>query len=186
MAREMKKVGLELTHIIGPKTGHSYEKEAKEEINRRIDAIVEKGREPDARRSSSSRPTRCATTSALGRRRRAWRSTGSRPRSTANVKDGRVDADDRERHRADASSLPAGPVRRRRDDRRPDGRRRHGERPNVDRRGSRSSFRKDGREVAAGDRPSADGLAKRHGLQGPIDDAFMDSFVDGEADRASR
>ena len=46
MAREMKKVGLELTHIIGPKTGHSYEKEAKAEINRRIDAIVEKGREP--------------------------------------------------------------------------------------------------------------------------------------------
>jgi hypothetical protein len=44
MAREMKKVGLELTHIIGPKTGHSYEKGAKEEVNRRIDAIVEKGR----------------------------------------------------------------------------------------------------------------------------------------------
>lgn len=46
MAREMKKVGLELTHIIGPKTGHSYEKGTKAEINRRIDAIVEKGRDP--------------------------------------------------------------------------------------------------------------------------------------------
>ena len=44
MAREMKKVGLELTHIIGPKTGHSYEKAAKEEVNKRIDAFVEKGR----------------------------------------------------------------------------------------------------------------------------------------------
>ncbi len=43
MAREMKKVGLELTHIIGPKTAHSYEKNAKEEVSKRIDAIVEKG-----------------------------------------------------------------------------------------------------------------------------------------------
>ncbi len=44
MAREMKKVGLELSHIIGPKTGHSYEKNAKVELNKRIDAIVEKGK----------------------------------------------------------------------------------------------------------------------------------------------
>ena len=50
MAREMKKVGLELTHIIGPKTGHSYEKGAKEEVNKRIDAIVEKGKPSGAGR----------------------------------------------------------------------------------------------------------------------------------------
>lgn len=43
MAREMKKVGLELTHIIGPKTGHSYEKGAKEEVNKLIDGFVAKG-----------------------------------------------------------------------------------------------------------------------------------------------
>jgi pimeloyl-ACP methyl ester carboxylesterase len=46
MAREMKKVGLELAHVIGPKTGHSYEANAKAEVNKRIDAIVEKGRDP--------------------------------------------------------------------------------------------------------------------------------------------
>ncbi len=46
MAREMKKVGLELNHIIGPKTGHSYEKGAKAEINKQIDAILAKGRDP--------------------------------------------------------------------------------------------------------------------------------------------
>lgn len=45
MAREFKKVGLELKHIIGPKTGHTYEKGAKEEVNKLIDAIVEKGRD---------------------------------------------------------------------------------------------------------------------------------------------
>lgn len=44
MAREMKKVGLELKHVIGPKTGHSYEKDAKVEVNKLIDAIVEKGK----------------------------------------------------------------------------------------------------------------------------------------------
>jgi len=43
MAREMKKVGLELIHVIGPKTGHSYEKAAKAEVNEKIDAIVAKG-----------------------------------------------------------------------------------------------------------------------------------------------
>ncbi|QDU20761.1 prolyl oligopeptidase family serine peptidase [Urbifossiella limnaea] len=43
MAREMKKVGLELTHVVGPKTAHSYEKAAKEEVNKRIDAVVAKG-----------------------------------------------------------------------------------------------------------------------------------------------
>jgi len=39
----MKKVGLELNHIIGPKTAHAYEKAAKEEVNKQIDAIVAKG-----------------------------------------------------------------------------------------------------------------------------------------------
>ena len=43
MAREMKKVGLELDHVIGPKTGHSYEKAAKAVVNEKIDAIVAKG-----------------------------------------------------------------------------------------------------------------------------------------------
>lgn len=47
MAREMKKVGLDLVHIIGPKTGHSYEPSAKLEINQRIDAIVQKGKPQD-------------------------------------------------------------------------------------------------------------------------------------------
>ena len=45
MARELLKDGLTLTHIIGPKTGHSYHPDAKTEINRRIDAIVASGRD---------------------------------------------------------------------------------------------------------------------------------------------
>jgi hypothetical protein len=44
MAREFKKVGLELKHIIGPKTGHTYEKGAREEVNKLIDAAVSRKR----------------------------------------------------------------------------------------------------------------------------------------------
>jgi hypothetical protein len=38
-------------------------------------------------------------------------------------------------------------------------------------------FKKDGRTWAASSASGSDKLAKRHGLQGPIDDAFMDSFL---------
>ena len=101
MAREMKKVGLELTHIIGPKTGHSYEKGAKEEVNKRIDAIVEKGREPSYPRRSSSSPTRCGTTEC------AWvtvdgpgEALGAGHASTASATAIEVSTQDGERHRA--------------------------------------------------------------------------------------
>lgn len=45
MERALKKEGMELIHIIGPKTAHAYEPNAKKEIDRRIDAIAERGRE---------------------------------------------------------------------------------------------------------------------------------------------
>ncbi len=41
MAREMDRIGLKLKHIIGPKMGHQYHPDSKKEINRRIDKIVE-------------------------------------------------------------------------------------------------------------------------------------------------
>src|SRR5207244_12174728 len=46
MARALAAEGIELTHIIGSKTAHAYERGAKEEINRRIDSIAAKGRDP--------------------------------------------------------------------------------------------------------------------------------------------
>ena len=46
MEKAMAAEGLKMTHIIGPKTAHSYEKNAKVEINRRLDSIAEKGRDP--------------------------------------------------------------------------------------------------------------------------------------------
>ena len=41
MAKAMDTYRLQLVHIVGPKTGHSYHPRSKEEINRRIDRIVE-------------------------------------------------------------------------------------------------------------------------------------------------
>src|SRR5438046_1149353 len=46
MAKALAAEGIELTHIIGPKTAHAYERGAKEEINRHIDSIAAKGRNP--------------------------------------------------------------------------------------------------------------------------------------------
>jgi dienelactone hydrolase len=45
MAVAMKKEGMTLKHLIGPKTGHSYERKTKEELDRRIDSIVKHGRD---------------------------------------------------------------------------------------------------------------------------------------------
>jgi pimeloyl-ACP methyl ester carboxylesterase len=45
MAKAMAKEGLRLVHIIGPKTGHRYHPQAREEINRRIDSIAQRGRD---------------------------------------------------------------------------------------------------------------------------------------------
>ena len=41
MAKALAAEGMDLTHIIGPKTEHKYEAKAKEEISRRIDSIVD-------------------------------------------------------------------------------------------------------------------------------------------------
>jgi len=46
MAKAMQEEGLHMVHVIGPKTGHSYHPDSKIEINRRIDSIVAKGRDP--------------------------------------------------------------------------------------------------------------------------------------------
>ncbi|MGH7224202.1 MAG: prolyl oligopeptidase family serine peptidase, partial [Gemmataceae bacterium] len=45
MAAAMKKEGMTLVHLIGPKTRHSYERKTKEELIRRIDSIVKHGRD---------------------------------------------------------------------------------------------------------------------------------------------
>lgn len=46
MERAMRSSGISLVHIIGPKTKHAYHPESKKEISRRIDALAAVGRDP--------------------------------------------------------------------------------------------------------------------------------------------
>ncbi len=46
MAKALAKEGIEMVHVIGAKAGHKYTPDAKVEINRRIDSIVDVGRDP--------------------------------------------------------------------------------------------------------------------------------------------
>jgi hypothetical protein len=178
MARALKAEGIELTHIIGPKTGHSYHPRAKEELNLRIDSIMARGRNPVPRRVRF-------TTWTLRYNKMLWVTVDgldhhwSRARVDAEISGNTavevktegvsaltlsmdaglcpLDATFKPTVVVDGQPLTAAPVQ-------------------SDRSWTAHFRKKDNRwEVAA----SADDgtLRKRHGLQGPIDDAFMDSFL---------
>lgn len=182
MATAMSKVGLDLTHIIGPKMGHSYDARSKKEINRRIDSIAELGRNPVP-------PRVRLTTWTLKYNRMHWvvldgldrhweRATvdadfsgglldNSIRITTKNVsaftltfEAGQCPLDNTKTPRVFIdSSKPTAP------------------RVKSDRSWT-ASFRKSGsRWELVEDAEDATKLRKRHGLQGPIDDAFMDSFL---------
>ncbi len=177
MAEAMEKVGLSLTHIIGPQTGHKYHPAAREEVNRRIDSIVTRGRERVPRHVRFATYTLRYNESAWVRLdglvhhwvKAAVDATITGPRSvglkTQNVTDLTL-------------TMPAGycPL-----EGRPeiliDGSRATGDVPAV---GSDRSWQAHLRKTAAGWGVASgtdDALRKRHGLQGPIDDAFLDSFL---------
>jgi len=182
MRSALRTEGIELTHLIGPKTGHKYEAGAKAELNRRLDALAAVGR------TRVPREVRMVTHS-LRYPQMAWVTVDALTehwepgRVTAQLPDGdrllRVEADG-----VEALTLEFGP----------------GEapfpvyqpvrvafagtdntvilestRPGTDRSWKASFHRKNGIWRTGPDLTV--GLRKRHGLQGPIDDAFMDSFM---------
>jgi Prolyl oligopeptidase family len=192
MAEALKKEGLELTHIIGPKTGHSYEKGAKAEVARRIDAISTVDRDYFAQRLTtySLRYHKLAFGSVDGLAEH-WREANVElivssfgfinvesenvTAMTVNVPSGRLVHIPGSRIRPGV--IPAGL---------------HltfkqfGGEPQTPGQtfdfaqrsdGSVSArFYREGDKWVEGSFPD-DGLRKKHGLQGPIDDAFMDSFI---------
>jgi hypothetical protein len=177
MATAMDREKLELTHIIGPNTEHRYEPRAKAEVNQRIDAAAARGRDP---LPSTVR----FVTHTLRYNRMAW-----------------VVVDALQQHwepaRIEASLSPVGKIQvatknltaftldigaglapfdpRNDVEIQVDGVTLKARRPGSDRSWS-SSFHKTGDHWELGGLPTND-LRKRHGLQGPIDDAFMDSFL---------
>jgi hypothetical protein len=180
MAEAMQKEGLDLVHIIGPGTMHMYHPGAKKDLNEHIDAIMERGRNPVPRHVRF-------TTWTLRYNNSFWvtvdglRQHWERARVDAEIADARtikVKADNVTgltlamgpglcplegtpkvvlgEEGKDAVTLTGPPVR-------------------SDRSWSFTLHRDAEGAWKAG--PPGDELRKRHGLQGPIDDAFMDSFV---------
>ena len=179
MEKALAAEGLKLTHIIGPKTGHSYHKDAKVEINRRIDAIADQGRDPLPEHVRFTTWTLRYNTShwvTVDGIAEHW----ERARVDADIDD-KTDSFTVATKNVTALTLaiPSG--------RYPfplnkkvqvllDGKKIDAPAAETDRSWT-AHFRKGaaGWEVVA---TTDDGsLRKRHGLQGPIDDAFMDSFV---------
>lgn len=158
MARAMKEVGLDLVHIIGPKTEHRYEPEAKKEVARRVDELAARGRDPSPKKIRFTTWTlrynqmRWVTVDGLEKhweraRVEAEQESGKAVLKTQNVSALSLDLAGLSQVRIDGQDL-----------------------------GAAAHYRKSGGSWVAG-APAEGGLAKRHGLQGPIDDAFMDSFV---------
>lgn len=179
MEKAMAAEGLRLTHIVGADTGHSYEARAKQEINRRIDANAARGRDPLPRRVRF-------VTHTLRYDRMAWvRVDGL----AQHWEPARVEAELRDDGDGEIQISTSGVTALTLDipasrypfamHRAPkvvvDGTTLAGPGPASDR-SWRMSLRRDGQTWTPGD-VAGDGLRKRHGLQGPIDDAFMDAFI---------
>ena len=175
MAREMKKVGLDLKHVIGPKTGHSYEKAAKEEMNKLIDAFVEKGRPETWERKEikfttyTTRYNRCAWLTVTGLEKH-WEPA----EVVGSCKDGVYDVRTKG-VTALSIWMPAGAPRY---SITLDATELLKDQPTL-----RDSAMIERFEKGVGGKWKRIGgvwptiLVKKHSLQGPIDDAFMDSFV---------
>jgi dienelactone hydrolase len=176
MGEAMAAEGMRLTHIIGPNTAHRYHPDSKPQIDARLDAIAARGRDAYPRRVKF-------VTYTLRYHRMKWVEVDALERHWDRA---RVDvevADDRT-IRAITNNIAAltfhlGPG------------------ANLLDRAFRVSIVIDGQSVPS-HAPGSDGswtahlvrrngnwtlggadagLRKKHGLQGPIDDAFMDSFI---------
>lgn len=195
MAEALKKEGVELTHVIGPQTKHQYERKAKEEVERRMASLAARGRERAPREVH-------LVTQTLHYNRMHWLSIEglgehwsearvdadanssvvriNSPQSTIyydvvtirtkNVTSLRIDFPAGAApfkphtnpghavfHIDDQVMLPGPPA-------------------TSDGSWRARLIKRDGKwEIDKGTQLA--GLAKRHGLQGPIDDAFLDAFV---------
>jgi pimeloyl-ACP methyl ester carboxylesterase len=182
MAKALAAEGMELVHVIGRKAGHQYTAEARAEINRRIDQIASLGRDALAVEvhftTWTLRYNRCQFLEIDGLEKHWERARadvdlvggadGGPVIETANIS-------------AFTISLPSGrfglplDVSRRRHIL-IDGQDVQAPGPLSDRSWV-AHFRKNRSNWKPAGPPEDGALRKQHGLQGPIDDAFMDSFV---------
>jgi acetyl esterase/lipase len=179
MAEALRKQGIELVHIIGPKTAHSYHPDARLEIDRRLTSIVDRGREKLPRAVH-------LVTYTLKYNRMAWVAIDAMAEhwNEAHVY-ARIFVDSQEvvlttkNISALTLAMPAGwapfnltqPV-----SLVVDGQQFKGPRAQSDRSWTCRLIRDASNKWTVGE-DTTGGISKRHDLQGPIDDAFMDAFV---------
>ena len=175
MAAALEREGIELTHIIGPKTAHKYHPDAKREINERIDAIVALGRDPLPRQVKFATYT-------LRYNKSHWITLDGLEHHWAKA---RIDAElTPDGIKATTTNLSALTF-----EIRPglapfavtpkimiDGQTVPGKNISSDR-SWRTELEKRNGQWSVRRAEETETLRKKHGLQGPIDDAFMDSFV---------
>jgi hypothetical protein len=183
MNRAMANEGINLVHIIGPKTAHKFEPKAKEEVARRVDALMEKGRDPLPKKVR-------LTTWTLRYNNMAWVTVDaldqhwSRARVDAEIVTPEIIQVTTTNVSALTFSFNRHGVPSRMRDGQPiriskivlDSQLLPAPSPASD--GSFTAhFEKKNSRWKSVTNISTDQLRKRHGLQGPIDDAFMDSFI---------
>jgi dienelactone hydrolase len=182
MNEAMAREGLKMEWLIGPQTGHKYEPETKKEVSRRVNAYMEKGREPLA-------PHVRFVTYTLRYNRMKWITVDAlekhweRAEVDAQLVDEGTIRVKTKNVGAFTIAFPPGPAPLDKtqaprvivDEQELKG-------PAV-KEGWTAYFRKHAGRWVAVNEPlpaedaNSDQPSKRHGLQGPIDDAFMDSFI---------
>jgi pimeloyl-ACP methyl ester carboxylesterase len=178
MAKALAAEGIDLVHIIGPDTEHKYHPGAKVEINRRIDAIARIGR-PEVPKSVHF------ITYTLRYNKMRWVTID---RMTEHWTPARIDADMTHKGTTvktqgieaftlsmtpgawpwDITEKPSVTI---------DGVTLQAPSPMSDRSWTTKFTKVRGKWITGSEESKESGLAKRHGLTGPIDDAFMDRFV---------
>jgi poly(3-hydroxybutyrate) depolymerase len=178
MARAMAEEGMKLVRVVGPQTAHKFHPDSKIEVERMLDAIAERGRDATPRRvrfttfTLAYNKANWVTVDALGKHwERARVDAELSGDSAVRVDTSNVSAFTLAMEPGacplDVARAPVVTI---------DGQKVTAPVPGSDRSWS-AHFRKAETQWSTVPAVETAGLHKRHGLQGPIDDAFLDSFV---------
>ena len=178
MEKAMAAEGMRLTHIIGPGTAHRYHPDSKVVIDRLLDSIAERGRDPYPGKVRF-------TTWTLRYNQMEWITIDALDKHWERARlDAEVTSENTIRIKAEnvaAFSLDMGPGASLLDPSHAvdvviNGQAVKVPGPMSDRSWS-ASLERSGTRWVLRTAASDNAIRKRHGLQGPVDDAFMDSFI---------
>ncbi len=177
MAKYLDKEGIPMTHVIGPQTPHRYHPDSKVIIDRKLDAIAERGREPYPRRvklvTYTLRYNRMKWLSIDGMEKhweKAMAEATVHNKESLQIKTSNVSGIGIE---YGAGGAPVEVIGKATID--IDGQSVTVPGPMSDRSWHIHLVKSNGKWAHTNEHPN--GAVKRHGLQGPIDDAFMSSFL---------